>query len=431
MAFAHPLTRSDSTLFWLASAAFASMASMRICDPMLPALGADFGVPATEAAGVVTTYTIGYGVAQLAHGPLGDRIGKVRYIAGAALVAAAASLVCALAPGLKSLELARLMTGAIAAAIIPLSMAWIGDTVPYAQRQPTLAKFLNGTILGLVLGQAMGGLLADTLGWRAAFALLTIIFAVAGWNLSRVARAAGASTTSSVVAADVAGSAATFQPEPSNGQASAAQSRVAAVTATLAGRYATVLRSRWARVILVIVGIEGLLAFGAFAFAPTLLQQQAGLPAWLAGVVVAAFGLGGLIYTANTTRLVRALGETGLSGLGGVVIAAGLVMLAMWPGTASGVAACILIGLGYHMLHNTLQTNATQMAPAVRGTAVAMFAMSLFFGQSLGVWLAAASVERTGFAPLFVAAAAGLVLLGAVFAALLRKRMRTATTHEA
>ena len=61
---------------------------MRICDPMLPVIAADFGVPTSAAAGVVTTYTIGYGFAQLVHGPLGDRFGKGRYIAGAAVAAA-------------------------------------------------------------------------------------------------------------------------------------------------------------------------------------------------------------------------------------------------------------------------------------------------------------------------------------------------------
>ena len=193
------MTGPDRTLFWLAAAAFASMASMRICDPMLPVLATDFGVPTSAASGVVTMYTIGYGFAQLVHGPLGDRFGKGRYIAGAAITAAFASLVCAVAPGRASLEMARLLTGAIAAAIIPLSMAWIGDEVPYEQRQATLAKYLNGTILGLILGQSMGGALADTLGWRSAFLILTAIFALAGWQLRAAVRRRQASDRTAAV----------------------------------------------------------------------------------------------------------------------------------------------------------------------------------------------------------------------------------------
>ncbi|HWS75434.1 MAG TPA: MFS transporter [Quisquiliibacterium sp.] len=396
----------DRTLFWLAAASFASMASMRICDPMLPALASDFGVAAAAASGVVTLYAIGYGVSQLAHGPLGDRIGKARYIAGAALAAALASLLCALAPGLAALELARLLTGSIAAAIIPLSMAWVGDTVPYGQRQASLAKFLNGTILGAILGQAMGGILADTLGWRAAFVILAGIFALSGWMLRRVVLAGA---PAGEVAAATAATAATASP--------------AAPAPGALARYGIVLRSGWARTILVIVGIEGLLAFGPLAFVPTSLHERAGLPVWIAGATVAAFGLGGLAYTANAARLVNRLGESGLALAGGALMASGFALLAVAPW--SGVLACILLGLGYHMLHNTLQTHATQMAPTVRGTGVALFAMCLFIGQSAGVTLAAQVVLAAGFVPVFAGAAAGVLATGASFALLLQRRVGT------
>ncbi|MFP5461873.1 MAG: MFS transporter [Gammaproteobacteria bacterium] len=395
------MTRPGDTLFWLAAASFASMASMRICDPMLPALAGDFGVAAASASGVVTLYAIGYGVSQLAHGPLGDRIGKARYIAGAALAAALASLLCALAPGLAALELARLLTGAIAAAIIPLSMAWVGDTVAYGQRQASLAKFLNGTILGAILGQAMGGLLADTVGWRAAFVILAAIFAVSGWQLRAVVRAGDAPRADGAPGPDAAAHAAAPAP------------------GALA-RYGIVLRSGWARVILALVAIEGLLAFGALAFVPTSLHERTGIPVWLAGATVAAFGIGGLAYTANAARLVARLGESGLALGGGALMASGFALLAAAPRT--GVLACILLGLGYHMLHNTLQTHATQMAPTVRGTGVALFAMCLFLGQSAGVTLAAEVALGAGFVPVFAAAGAGVLATGAAFALLLQRR---------
>lgn len=383
-------------LFWLAAGAFASMVSMRICDPMLPALAADFGTTPAGAAGVVTLYTLGYGVSQLVHGSLGDRIGKARYIAGAALVAAAASLACALAPGLRLLEIARLATGAVAAAIIPLAMAWISDTVDYGARQTTLAKFLNGVIVGIILGQSMGGMLADTLGWRSAFLLLAIVFALTGWQLG--VRAARANPGSPAATADT----------------------------PMLERYVIVLRAPWARAILALVAVEGLLVFGALAFVPTSLHERAGLPVWLAGATMASFGVGGFFYTASAARLVRSLGEPGLATAGGLLLAAGFALVALLPGAASGVVACIMLGLGYYMLHSTLQTHATQMAPAARGTAVALFAMSLFLGQSAGVTFVAGALSSAGYAALFGMSAAGLALIGLVFAALLRRRTRQA-----
>jgi MFS transporter, YNFM family, putative membrane transport protein len=387
---------NDRILVWLSAASFASMASMRVCDPMLPALAADFGTTAVATSGVITAYTIGYGLSQLAHGPLGDRFGKARYIAAAALAAALASLLCALAPGLAALELARLLTGSIAAAIIPLSMAWIGDTVPYAERQATLAKYLNGAILGSILGQAMGGALADTIGWRAAFVLLAAIFACAGWQLSAVLRHTPAAA-----------------PAPSE------QTRVLA-------RYAQIVSTPWARIVLLVVAIEGFFAFGALAFIPTSLHERGGLPVWLAGVTVASFGLGGFAYTTAARRLLSRLGERGLSAAGGVVLAAGFAMIAAPVGLIAGALACALIGLGYHMLHNTLQTHATQMAPTMRGTAVSLFAMCLFIGQSAGVGVASSVLPDAGFAVIFAATAAGLAATGLAFAGLLVRRARSA-----
>ena len=67
-------------------------------------------------------------------------------------------------------------------------------------------------------------------------------------------------------------------------------------------------------------------------------------------------------------------------------------MLAVEPFWWIAPVAVAALGLGYYMLHNTLQTNATQMLPEARGTAVA-FSSALFLGQTAGVALAAPIVR--------------------------------------
>ena len=74
------------------------------------------------------------------------------------------------------------------------------------------------------------------------------------------------------------------------------------------------------------------------------------------------------------------------------------------------------------MLHNTLQTNATQMAPEARGLAVSTFANVLFIGQAAGVWLSGLVIDRIGYAPVFIAAGAALLVVGGTFALLLDRR---------
>jgi predicted MFS family arabinose efflux permease len=88
--------------------------------------------------------------------------------------------------------------------------------------------------------------------------------------------------------------------------------------------------------------------------------------------------------------------------------------------------AIALLGLGLHMLHNTLQTNATQMTPEARGLAVSTFANVLFLGQAAGVWLAGRIIDGIGFAPVFLAAGVALLAVGAAFALMLRHRPASA-----
>ena len=82
----------------------------------------------------------------------------------------------------------------------------------------------------------------------------------------------------------------------------------------------------------------------------------------------------------------------------------------------------MLAGFGYYMLHNTLQTHATQMAPEMRGLAIAAFASCLFLGQAIGVAVAAPIFDRIGGQPIFLAAGVLLLIVGAAFRALLPRR---------
>lgn len=372
----------------LAAAGFASMASVRIADAMLPALARDFGADVARVSPVIVLFALAYGVMQLLWGPLGDRVGKLRVIGWAALAASLGSVACALAPSLPALSAARLLTGALCAAIIPLSIAFVGDTVAYAARQATLARLATGTLTGLIAGQVLGGLAADTVGWRTAFAALAAVFVVAGVLALRLhAR----------LASPVAPSA----------------------PRTLAQGWWSVLRSPGAPALLAAAAAEGALVFGALAFVPTYLHERAGIPLAAAGAAVAAVGVGGLAYATTARHWIARLGERGLVGAGGVVFAAGTCAivaatalggpLAAWAGA---IAGCGAAGIGFYMLHNTLQTLATQVAPHARATAVGLFAVAIFVGQAAGVAAIARLGPWLGWAPLIAGCGALVAVLG-------------------
>ncbi len=372
----------------LSFAAFASAASARLCDPMLPKLEQVFHATPEQAAQVVSSFSVAYGLLQVFFGPLGDRVGKYRLIACTTLACTAGSLGAMLAHSMGWLVVARLLTGASAAGIIPLSMAWIGDTIPYEYRQTTLARFLAGQIVGVIGGQFIGGVFTDTLGFRWAFAFMAATYLVVGlWVLYE----SFTNERTQHVRHAVAGPSGVLP-----------QARI-------------VLGVPWARVILATVFVEGLAVFGTLAFVPSYLHLRFGLSLTLAGALMAAFGIGGFSYTLFARQFVSRLGEVGLAKLGGGLIGVAWLMLAAGPAWFWALPASYLVGLGYYMLHNTLQTNATQMAPQVRGTAVSLFASAFFLGQSLGVVLASLVLARFGPSVLFVLAGLALPLIGAGF----------------
>lgn len=381
----------------LSLAAFGSGVSQRVADPMLPRFAVEFDVSLGAASWIVTIFTLGYGFNQLCFGPLGDRFGKYRVIAWACVACAGASLLCALAPGFQTLLVARVIAGAMLAAIIPLAMAWIGDVVPYEQRQPVLARFLIGQILGVSAGQLLGGLAADYLGWRVPFFLLAAGFVGVSVLLFSMLRRLPARARS-VSTAD--------------GHA----------LQRLFREFARVLRQPWACVVILTVFLEGAFLYGAFAFIATHLHQTHGLSLSASGAVVMLFGFGGFLFATTSRPLVQHLGETGLARWGGIAMFASLLAIALQPIWWWSLPACFVAGLGFYMLHNTLQTNATQMAPERRGAAVAAFAFCFFTGQSAGLALAGAAMASIGTRGIIVVAAVGVLVVAFGFAQLKAKQ---------
>jgi predicted MFS family arabinose efflux permease len=243
--------------------------------------------------------------------------------------------------------------------------------------------------MGLIGGQVIGGIVGDLFGWRAVFLVLGAMFLLAGLLLLRELRAG-------------------LLPPPILS--------TPARPAQLALNYLRLFRRPWPRTVLVTVFVEGFLFFGALAYVGVALHAAHGLSFTLVGVVLGTFGVGGVLYAFNARTLVARLGERGLAALGGAVIATGYLTLPFAPTPWLAAISIGLLGLGFYMLHNTLQTNATQMAPEARGLAVSTFASCFFIGQGLGAWLGGHIVDGPGTTPLFVAVAPLLLLVGLAFA---------------
>ncbi len=373
----------------LSFAAFASSASLRGTDALLPLLAAEFGTTPGGAAAVITAFSVAYGLLQLVHGPIGDKVGKYRLVFITSVISTFGTLACALAPSLGWLVVARFAAGATVGAAIPLAMAWLGDVVPYAVRQPVLARFLIGQMVGVGTGTALGGFLGEHYGWRSLFYVLTAVYAVVTTLLWMELRSNPATQRDPKVA-------------PSS---------------IMDGfrRMAGLLPDPWVRAMLTMVFLEGALFFGSMSFVALHLHKQLGAGLGVSGSAVVAYAVGGIMYAAVSRRLVTRLGERGLALAGGLTVGAGYLGLAFAPSVTWALACLLAMGAGLYMLHNTLQVQATQMAPKSRGAAIALFAFVLFSGQSFGVWAGSRVVDAFGTTMIFLVSAASLPLLALDF----------------
>lgn len=360
---------------------FFAAASIRAADTLLPALSRDFGISPGKTGVAVTSFMLAYAAFQLIYGPLAERYGKLRVIAAALMACAVANFSQSLAPGFEWLVVLRAMAGAAAAGVIPICLARLGDTEPLVSRQSLLARYSVATICGLMTGQWVSGLVADALGWRAAFALLAAGFACVAAILASLARRD-----------ETAGYWQRGAPGPRPGPA-------------------TLLKSAWVRRVLGMTLLLGLLCPSVFAFVPTYLKLRFALSLAAAGAITSMHGIGGLLYAGFAPALIRRMGRQRLARLAAALLGVGMACIALGQHWLWIAAGCLCAGCGYYIVLNAMQTAATQMAPSQRANAVALFAFCLFAGQGLGVLLAARLVDTAGIPALFAISGVLVILL--------------------
>jgi YNFM family putative membrane transporter len=372
--------RSREAIALLALAGFNAGISHRCVEPMLPKLAEEFATSVSAAAIVMTTYAFAYAGSLLLQGPLGDRYGKLRVVTIGMALASAASLACAVSSDIAFLAAMRLATGLFASASVALGMAYIGDVVPVDERQATIAHFIAGSMLGQMLGPLVGGGLTDWVGWRASFVLLGVVFLCVAAVLFARTRAEWPTARRGP-----------FQP-----------------LAVYRGLWSR-LPMRW----LLGVGIaETFFFFGAYAFLGAYLKTRFDVSFTTIGLILAGYGLGGLLFSVSARVFIRRLGEHGMVLAGGAIGAALFIAVVRVPHLGWTLACTIGLGVAFYLVHNTIQAKATEVAPDARGSAVALYATGWALGQALGVAAIGLAVAATGYAPAIAACGVGFGLLG-------------------
>ena len=377
-----PGSSGRASLLVLGTAAFLVQADSRVVDPLLKLIAGDFQVTKEAASIALTLYAFAYGLFQLVYGPLGDRVGKLKVMAGALALFSLGEVVGTFMPSLPLFTLLRFLTGMAAAAVIPLSLGYIGDKFPYQERQVTLGRFMSALMLGQILGSALGGIFGEFLRWQVIYRIFASVSLLMAFLVLRESRRV---------------------PEESRPDRKFSLAP-----------YLTIWAKPMTRIVLTTVFVEGFFIFGGLPFLGASLKERFSLSYLTIGLMLACFGIGGLIYSASVKKLVPKIGEMGTLLLGGSLLLAGYILIGWLPFWWLFIPAIILFGMGYYTMHGPLQTRATELAPEMRGTAVALFAFAFFLGQAAGPAVLGRVLKVSGYGVGFSLAGIGLFALALV-----------------
>ena len=381
-----------SVLFLLA---FVVSVDQRIIAPVLPSIAASLHATAGGVGLAMTSYAFAYSTSQLVYGGLSDRYGRVRVVRLAAIGFCASTALSALATSAWIFVAARLLAGACAASVIPLTLVYIGDTVDYSRRQVVVGRFSVVTSAGLAFSAAIGGAVAYFASWRVmliGYAVVALLPSVLLWRIDADSPTRAPGTVEPVA------------------------------------RFIDFLLDPFARTVYCCIFAEGFLLWGAMTYLGAYAAGHYGLDQLRVGLLIALFGVGTMVGGAFMGPLRHHLSERALAGGGGGLM--GLALLMITPDAAARAGAwplfavaMLLLGLGLVGLHTTLQVHGTEISAAARGKAFSLFPASLFSGVAAGTAAMGALVDAGGEQAMLAICGVGLIGVGMVTARIRRRRI--------
>src|SRR5262245_20048837 len=334
----------------VSTVAFATSLFSRAIDPIIPPIAADLRVAPETVALLSTAFSLPFALIQPVLGPLADAFGKTRIMTGCLLVLIATAVIGAVATDFPVLLTSRMLAGAAAGGVFPVSLAIVGDLVPVAERQIALGRYLAVVISGNFLGGSLAGAIADLIGWRGVFVVIGC-GGMAAFLASRFGFAAQEKPT--VARLEIR---------------------------TIPGLFRDIMSNPRAKICFAAVFLEGVAVFGLFPYVALLLFDRGEVRASIAGLVLGGFALGGVAYALMVRMLLARFQVRRLMLAGAIVAAVALLGAAFGISWPAEMAVFGFIGFGFYMLHGCIQVQATEIAPGARGAAMALHSFFFFTG---------------------------------------------------
>jgi MFS transporter, DHA2 family, multidrug resistance protein len=172
----------------LSLATFMNVLDTSIANVSIPAIAGDMGVSPSQGTWVITSFAVANAISVPLTGWLTQRFGQVRLFTASVVLFVIASWLCGLAGSLESLIAFRILQGAVAGPMIPLSQTLLLSSYPKARAGTALAMWGMTTLVAPVIGPLLGGWITDNFSWPWIFYInipIGLGAAAATWMLYR------------------------------------------------------------------------------------------------------------------------------------------------------------------------------------------------------------------------------------------------------
>jgi DHA1 family inner membrane transport protein len=177
-----------------------------------------------------------------------------------------------------------------------------------------------------------------------------------------------------------------------------------------------------AKVCFISVFFEAIFIHGLFPYVALLLLAIGETRASIAGLLIAAFAMGGVFYSLSVPVLIARVRERHLMVAGGALAATGLVLIALHVPWVWQIAVYGLFGFGFYLLHGCIQVHVTDLSQTARGAAASLHSSSFYLGQAVGPVVYGYGFAHGGPEPSIFVGAAVVLTVGLVCSRLLRHR---------
>jgi MFS transporter, Spinster family, sphingosine-1-phosphate transporter len=154
---------------------FVNFADRQVVVPLLPLLREQMSVSDAQLGSLQTWLLVVLALASVPCGFFADRFSRTQIIVGGVIFWSLATIACGFAPSFFMLLIARSLIGVGEAAYAPAAQSMISDSFPYEGRAKAQAIFASGMLLGGAAGQAFGGLVGESHGWKYTFIIVGLV----------------------------------------------------------------------------------------------------------------------------------------------------------------------------------------------------------------------------------------------------------------